>query len=163
MDRARRPGGRRAEHLPQQIRQAREVVEVKIALGHGVELVEVLHLLIRVAVAPAGLRAAGDGDQRRVRHERIAQAGREVRRADLLREAHARRVLRARVAVGHVHGGLLAVREYLLYAEAVRLRQRVHQYGRHEEYVRNAVALEYFGDQSRTRHLRHFYFSCLGT
>ena len=142
--RARRCG---PESLAQQVGQARWVIDVHVGLGHRIELNEILDFLVRVPVARGHRRTAGNRDDGRARHVRIAQARREVRRTDRLRHAHARAASCARVTVGHVGCGLLAVRDDAAYVHVLHRDQRFGDDLRHVENVRDAVALHDFSEK----------------
>ena len=98
---------------------------VKLALVTPSPGLEVLGVLVGVAVARQVVLAAGDRDDGRAGHERVAQAGREVGRADVLAQRDAGLLRGARVAVGHVRGGLFAVGDDPLHADRVHLLERV--------------------------------------
>src|SRR5262249_29866475 len=69
----------------------------------------VVDLLVDLAELGLRLAPAGHGDHRRVRQPSVAQAGREIERADHLRRADAGLARCARIAVRHIGGGLFAM------------------------------------------------------
>ena len=110
-----------------------------------------------VIVAGGGVRAsgaaAGEGDDGRVREIRVAQAGREIERADHLRHADTGPARRARIAVGHVGGGLLAMHVQPLDVGApFHDGEGLAQHRRYMEHVGDAVALEHVGEALRPAH-----------
>ena len=109
MHRAGRARGGDAERLPHHVGEARDVVDGGVELGHRLERRHVVDLLVDLAELGLGVAPAGHGDHRRMREPGVAQAGREIERADHLRHADAGLARGARIAVGHVGGGLLAV------------------------------------------------------
>ena len=78
-------------------------------------------------------RAAGNGDDRRACHVWVAQAGGEVRRTDVLRHADFGPARGAGVAVGHVNGRLLAMRQDAADSHAFHRGERFHEDSGHEE------------------------------
>ena len=151
-----RPGrarGRDAERLPHHVGKARDVVDRGVELGHRLERRHVVDLLIDLAELGLRLAPAGHGDHRRVRQPGVAQAGGEVERADHLRRADAGLAGGARIAVGHVGGGLLAVHVQPLDVGAgLHHREGLAQHRRHVEDVGDAVALEHVGEAFRPAH-----------
>jgi hypothetical protein len=96
-----------------------------------------------------------DRNHRRARHVCVAQAGREIRRADVLRQADARTVRRACISVGHVRGSLFAVRDHTFDADLVHLLHRGAHYGVHIEQMCHAVTMHRFGKVPVPAHFRH--------
>jgi hypothetical protein len=156
MHRAGGAGHRHAECLPHHVGESLDGVDGGVPLRHRLERRHVVHFLVHLPELGARLASAGERDHRRVREVRVAQARGEVERADDLRHAHARPPRRARVAVGHVRGGLLAVRVDPPDARApLHLGERAPQHRRHHEHVRHAVAGEHVGEHLRPGHLFH--------
>ena len=85
------------------------MIDLDAHLGHRLEHGKILDLLVNMAVTRRGIGAAGDRDDRRAGHAPVAQTGSEIHGADVLRQANARPVRRASVAVGHVGGGFLVM------------------------------------------------------
>ena len=84
---------------------------------------------------------------RRMREVRVAQAGGEIERADHLRHADAGLAGGARVAVGHVGGGFLAVAMHARDLGApLHLGEGPPQHRRHHEHVGDAVARQHVGE-----------------
>ena len=142
--RARRARGRDAKRLAQQIRHARHAVDLRVEFGHRVELRDVIDFLVGMTVTRLRRRPAGDRDNRRARHVAVAQSRRQIRRAYHLRHAHAGLAARARVTVGHVGGGLLAVHHDALDRHVLHFGERLQHERRHEENMRDAVTLHHF-------------------
>ena len=151
-----RPGrarGRHPERLPHHVGKARDVVDGGVELGHRLERRHVVDLLVDLAELGLRLAPAGHRDHRRMGEPGVAQAGREVERADHLRHADAGLAGRARIAVRHVGGGLLAVHVQALdVGAALHLDERAAQHGRHVKHVGDAVALEHVGEAFRPGH-----------
>ena len=153
MHRARAAGHRGAERLPHHVGKARHVVDGGVELGHRLERRHVVDLLIDFAEFGLRLAAAGHGDDRRMREPGVAQAGGEIERADHLRHADAGLARGARVAVGHIGGGLLAVHvQPLDVGAAFHLGEGGAQHRRHMKDVGDAVALEHVGEALRAGH-----------
>ena len=133
----------------------RHMVDLGVELGHRVELGDVVDLLVGVAMARLRRRAAGDRDDRGAGHETVAQPGRQIRGADHLRHADARLAAGAGVAVGHVGGGLLAVHHDAADRPVLHLGEGLEHESRHEEDVRDVVALHHLGETLRTGHPGH--------
>ena len=77
----------------------------------------------------------------------VAQAGGEIERADHLRHADAGLAGGARIAVGHVGGGLLAVTMHARDLGApLHLGEGAPQHRRHHEHVRHAIARQHVGE-----------------
>jgi hypothetical protein len=150
MHRARRTRRRNTEGLAEHVRRAGDVVDGGVELGHRLEGRDVVDLLIDLAELGLRIAAAGDGDDRRMRQIRVTQAGGEVERADHLRHADAGLAGSARITVGHVGGGFLAVA-----VDARDRRTPLHlgegaaQHRRHHEDMADAVAGEHVGDHFR--------------
>ena len=89
MHRPRRAGGRHAKRLPHHVGKARHVIDGGVEFGHRLERRHVVDLLIHFAELARRIAPAGECDHRRMREPRIAQARREIQRADHLRHAHA--------------------------------------------------------------------------
>ena len=123
-----------------------DVIDLRIELGHRVELGDVVHFLIGVAIARLRRRAAGDRDDRGAGHVAVAQAGGEIGGADHLRHADAGLAAGARIAVGHVGGRFLAVHHDPADRQVFHLGERLEHEGRHEEDVRDLVALHHLGE-----------------
>ena len=84
----------------------------------------------------------------------VAQAGREIERADHLGHADAGLAGGARVTVGHVGGGFLAVdMEALDVGAALHLDEAAAQHGRHVKHVGDAVVPEHVGHAFGAEHL----------
>ena len=64
--------GRDPECLADQIRHARDMIDLRIEFGDGVELADVVDFLVGVAVARLRGWAAGDRDHLRTSHEAVA-------------------------------------------------------------------------------------------
>lgn len=95
-------------------------------------------------------------DDRRVGEPGVTLAGGEVEGADHLSHADARAAGGARIAVGHVRGGLLRVHlDASDPGPSLDLDQGPPQDRRHHEQVRDAVALQHLGQNFRPRSLRH--------
>jgi hypothetical protein len=157
--RARCAGGRRAKCLAHEIGQPLYVVDLRAELGHGVELIEIFDFLVSVAIARPRHGAAADRNHRRACHEAVAQTRREIRGADLLRHADAGLAACARVTVGHISRGLFAVRHDFVDLEIIHFRERAHEYRRNVKHMRDAVAMDDFGEQSRAAHFCHYRIS----
>ena len=81
-----------------------------------------------------------------MRKIRVAQAGREIERADHLRHADAWLARRARIAVGHVGGRFLAVAmDARDLCSPLHFREGATENGRHHEDMRDAVAGQHVG------------------
>src|SRR2546427_760023 len=108
---------------------------------------DVRHLLpsrLPPANVVLGTAPAGEGDHGRVREMRVAQARREIERADHLRHADARPARGACVAVGHVSGGFFAVGVNALdFRSGLHLGEGPAQHRGDHEDVRDAVALQH--------------------
>jgi hypothetical protein len=88
-----------------------------------------------------------------MREPGVAQAGREVQRADHLGHADARFAASARVAVRHVGGGFLAMgMDSLDLGAPLHLGEGAPQHRRHHEHMGDAVALEHVGEALRPGH-----------
>ena len=159
VDRARSSGGRDAKRLPQQVRHARYAVDLRVKFGERVKLRHVIDFLIRVPVARLRGRTAGDRDDRRTRHEAVAQSRREVRRAYHLCHADARFSARAGVAIGHIGSRLLAMHHHAMNRHVFHLGEGFEHERRNKKNVRDTIALHHFGEQPRPCHLRHYVFS----
>ena len=147
MHRPGRAGGGGAERLPHHVGEARDVVDGGVELGHRLERRHVVDLLVDLAELGLGVAAAGHGDDRRMRQPGVAQAGGEIERADHLRHADAGLARRARVAVGHVGGGFLAVgMDARDRGAPLHLDEGAPQHRRHHEHVGDAVFLEHVGE-----------------
>ena len=153
--RPRRAGGGGAERLAQHDRQQLRAADVGAVLGHGGERLDVVHLLVGVALLADRQLAPGQGDHRRARQVCILQPGSQVDRAHRLRHAQARTAFDACIGVRHVGGGLLAVGLNAAHAELLHLHQRARSNERHEEHMRNPVAMRHFGGKSSTSHRCH--------
>jgi hypothetical protein len=153
--RAGRARGRHPECLANEVGHAGDVLDLRVELGHRVELADVVDLLVGVAIARLRRRTAGDRDDRRARHEAVAQAGGEVGGADHLRHTHAGLAAGAGIAVGHVGGGLLAVHHHAADGPVFHLGECLEHERRNEEDVRDLVALHHLGKQLRTCHFGH--------
>ena len=154
MHRARRAGDRDAECLAQHVGKPRDVVDGGVELGHRLERRHVVDLLIDLAELGARLAPAGHRDDRRMGEPGIAQAGREIERADHLGHADARLAGGARVTVGHVGGGFLAVDvEALDVGAALHLDEAAAQHGGHVKHVGDAVVPEHVGHTFGAEHL----------
>ena len=153
MHRPRRAGDGDAERLAQHVGKARDVVDGGVELGHRLERRHVVDLLVDLAELGARLAPAGHGDDRRMGEPRIAQAGREIERADHLRHADAGLAGGARIAVGHVGGGFLAMHVQALdVGAALHLDEAAAQHGRHVKHVGDAVVPEHVGDALGAEH-----------
>ncbi len=97
------------------------------------------NLLIRIAMLHGRLFAASERDDRRVGQIRVLQAGREVRRANRLRETYRRTAGDAGVPVGHVSDRFFAVAQYAGDTERAQFDQGSAEDGVDEEHVRGAV------------------------
>src|SRR5262249_37476060 len=130
-------------------------VDVEVRLGHRLPHREVLDLLVDVLVTRGGGHTAGQRDDGRAGHVRVAHAGGEVRRSDGLGETHARTARRTRLAVGAVGRGLLAVRDHATDPHVLHLGHgRKHDRG-DEEDVREAIGVRGFGEVPVARHPWH--------
>ena len=109
MHRAGRAETRGAERLAHHVGDALDGVDGGVELGHRLEGRHVVDLLVDLAELGLRIASAGEGDDRRMRQPRVAQAGGEIERADDLRHADAGLAGGARIAVGHIGGGFLAV------------------------------------------------------
>ena len=146
MHRPGRAGGRGAEGLPHHVGNARNVVDGGVHLRHRLERRHVVDFLIDLAEFRFRIAPAGKSDHRRMREISVAQAGGEIERADHLRHADARLARRARVAVGHVGGGFLAVAMHARDCGApFHLGEGAPQHRRHHEHVGDAVARQHVG------------------
>jgi hypothetical protein len=154
-----RPGRARhrdAERLPQHVGKALHRADRGVELRNRRERRDVVDLLVDLAELGLRIAPAGERDHRRVREIRVAQPRREVERTDDLRHADPGPSRRARVAVGHVRRGLLAVRVDALDAGApLHLGERPAQHRRHHEHVRDAVAGEHVGEHFGSGQLLH--------
>ena len=155
MRRTRRARHRLAPGLAQQARQVGGVGDIGRELRHRCVERLVREFLIGVAMVVERRLAAGQRDHRAVAQIRVLQPRREVRRADRLREADAGAAGDARIAVGHVGGGLLGVRQHARDAERAKFDQRPPQHRIDEEHMRRAVrrqrARQPFGAGDRLR------------
>ncbi len=143
----RRAGGGDAERLPHHVGNARDLVDGGVELGHRLECRHVVDFLIDLAELGLRIAPAGHGDHRRMRKISVAQAGGEIERADHLRHADAGLAGRARVAVGHVGGGFLAVAMHARDLGApLHLGEGAPQHRRHHEDVRDAIARQHVGE-----------------
>src|SRR5205807_1691060 len=113
-------------------------------LRHRLERRHVVDLLVDLAEFGFRISPSGKRNHRRMREIRIAQTGGQIERADDLRHAHAGLAARARIAVRHISGGLLAVA-----MDARDLRAALHlgegaaENGGNHENMRDAVAGEH--------------------
>ena len=88
-----------------------------------------------------------------MREPGVAQAGREIERADHLRHADAGLAGGARIAVRHIGGRLLAVHmQPLDLGATLHLGEGGAQHGRDMENVGDAIALEHVGEALRPGH-----------
>ena len=147
MHRARRAGGGDAERLAHHVGNARDLVDGGVELGHRLEGRHVVDFLIDLAELGLRIAPAGEGDHRRMRQISVAQAGGEIERADHLRHADAGLAGGARVAVGHVGGGFLAVAMHAGDLGApLHLGEGAPQNRRHHEDVSDAIAGQHIGE-----------------
>ena len=87
----------------------------------------------------------------------VAQAGRQIQRADNLGHAHGRSTGGAGIAVGHIGRGLLRVNVQALdLGTQLQLDHSAPQYRGHHEHMADAIALQHIGHDLGTCHLRHF-------
>ena len=141
-----RAGGGDAEGLPHHVGNARHFVDGGVELGHRLERRHVVDFLIDLAELGFRIAPAGHGDHRRMRQVSVAQAGGEIERADHLRHADAGPAGRARIAVGHVGGGFLAVAVHARdFGAPLHLGEGAPQHRRHHEHVRHAIAGQHVG------------------
>ncbi len=144
---ARRAGSGDAERLPHHVGNARHLVDGGVELGHRLERRHVVDFLINLSELGFRVAPAGHRDHRRMRQVSIAQAGGEIERADHLRHADAGLAGRARIAVGHVGGGFLAVTMHARDLGApLHLGEAPPQHRRHHEDVGHAVARQHVGE-----------------
>ena len=142
-----RAGGGDAERLPQHVGNARHLVDGGVELGHRLERRHVVDFLIDLAELGFRIAPAGERDHRRMRQISVAQAGGEIERADHLRHADARLAGGARIAVGHVGGGFLAVAVHARDLGApLHLGEGAPHHRRHHEDVGDAVARQHVGE-----------------
>ena len=147
MHRPRSAGGRDAEGLPQHVRRAGDVVDGRIEFGHRLERRHIVDFLVDLPEFCFRVTPAGDRDDWRVRQIRVAQARREIERADHLRHADAGLARRARVAVRHIRCRFLAMAMDACDRGApLHLGKGPPQHRRHHEHMRDAVAGEHVGD-----------------
>ena len=100
-----------------------------------------------------------------MRQPGVAQAGGEIERADHLRHADAGLARRARIAVGHVGGGFLAVgMDARDRGAPLHLDEAAPQHRRHHEHVGDAVFLEHVGEAFGAGHFaivaKHLRLRC---
>ncbi len=149
-----RPGrarGRSAEGLADHVGDARDVIDGDVHLGHRLKRRHVVDFLIDLAELGLGIAAAGHGDHRRVRQPGVAQAGREIERADHLRHAHARLAGGAGIAIGHIGRGLLAMGvDAGDLGAALHLGEGPPQHRRHHEDMGDAIARQHVGEHLGT-------------
>jgi hypothetical protein len=136
---------RRAPGIGQQAGQVGSARDVARVAGDGGERLPVVDLLVGVAVLVGVRLAAGDRDQGRAGQPRVLQAGGQVGGADRLRPAQPGLAGHAGIAVGHVRGGLLGVRQDGLHAAAAQLVEGVPQDRLEEEDVAGAGVGDLFG------------------
>ena len=143
----RRAGGGDAERLPQHVGNARHLVDGGVELGHRLERRHVVDFLIDLAELGFRIAPAGHRDHRRMRQIGVAQAGGEIERADHLRHADAGLAGGARIAVGHIGGGFLAVTMHARDLGApLHLGEGAPYHRRHHEDVRHAIARQHVGE-----------------
>ena len=146
MHRTGRAGRRDAERLPHHVGKARDIVDGGVHLGHRLERRHVVDFLIDLAELGLGVAAAGHGDDRRMREKGVAQAGGEIERADHLRHADAGLAGGARITVGHIGGGFLAVAMHARdLGAALHFGEGAPQHRRHHEDMGDAVAGQHVG------------------
>ncbi len=151
MDRARRSRHRNSKGLANQIGYAPDVINRGVELGDGVERRQVVDLLINPPKLGSGVAAAREGDHRRVGQVGITQPGCEVLGADHLGHADARFARGAGVSVGHVGGGLLAVRPDAFDAgSCFEFDHRPAEDRRHVEHVSDFVSGQHLGQHPGT-------------
>ena len=155
MHRSGRARGRDTECLTQEIRQARDGVDLGVELRHRIELRDIVDFLIRMAIARLRCGSAGDRDDRRAGHEAVAKSRCEIRGADHLRHAHAGFAACARIAVGHVRGCFLSVHHQPLDRHVLHFGKRFEHERGHEKEMRDFVAPHHFREQARAGHFRH--------
>ncbi len=147
MHRARCARSGDTERLPHHVGNARDLVDGGVELGHRLEGRHVVHFLIDLAKLGFRITSAGDGDHRRMRQVSIAQAGGEIEGADHLRHADTGLAGSARVAVGHVGGGFLAVAMHARDLGApLHLGEGPPQHRGHHEDVGDAIARQHVGE-----------------
>jgi len=73
-----------ASGRPQQVGKAARAGHVRVPLRYGLEGAVIVDVLVQVAVGIPRVGFAGEGDDRRPGHVGVAQACRQVRRADRL-------------------------------------------------------------------------------
>jgi hypothetical protein len=148
------PGHRRAEGLAHHVRKARDVVDRGVELGHRLERRHVVDLLIDFAKLCFRFAASGHRDHRRMREPGIAQSRGKIECADHLRHADAGLARSARVAIGHIGGGFLAMHvQPLDVGAALHFGEGGAQHRRHMKYMRYAIAFEHVGKALRASHL----------
>ena len=146
MHRPRAARDRDPERLADHVGKARHVVDGGIELGHRLERRQVVDLLVDLAELGLGLAPAGECDHRRMGEPGIAQAGRQIERADHLRHADAGPSRCARIAVRHIGGGFLPMgMDARDGASPLQLRKGAAQDSRHHEQMGDPIALEHLG------------------
>ena len=145
-----------AKRLAHHVGEPARIVHRRVELRDRLERGKVVQILIGLAELRARVAAAGDGDDGRVGEPGVTQAGGEVEGADHLGHANARTAGGARIAVGHVGGGLLRVHlDAPDPGPSLDLDQGPPQDRRHHEQVRDAVAFEHLRQYFRPQSLRH--------
>ena len=143
-----RPGRGLAKCLPQEVRQAAHAVHLKIRFRHLREDGEIIHLLVIDFVFLMAPAAARQSDHRAVPHVRVAQACRQIRRAHGLGRADAGTPRSARVAVRHIGGRLLAVRQDALDGHIIHFGEGAAEHCWDEKECSNALGIQKFRDKS---------------